>query len=310
MRVLQFWPIMVLILAASVFSFVIMKPVVEPSQKLSVVTTTGMIADIIKNIGGDRVDVKSLMGAGVDPHLYKASEGDVNTLSEADMIFYNGLHLETKIGDILEKLGGRKKVVAVTDSIPRENLVQPQAFQGQYDPHVWFDVKMWMKAAEKARDELISFDAENKAYYQTMSADYLNRLEELNDYVKRESEKIPKEQRVLVTAHDAFNYFGKAYDFEVVGLQGISTESEAGTADVQNMVNFVVNRKIKAIFVESSVPQRTIEAVREASKSKGWNVEIGGQLFSDAMGDTGTFEGTYMGMVRHNIDTIVKSLGG
>lgn len=277
-------------------------------RPIRVVTTVGMITDIVQVVGGERVQVTGLMGPGVDPHLYKASEGDVIRMAEADLVFYNGLHLEAKLAEVLEKMEGRIKTVAVTDDIDRSALLAPPEFEGAYDPHVWFDVTLWMKAVEQVRDTLIEMDPEHADLYHANAENYLAELNELHDYVKAQAERVPPEQRVLITAHDAFNYFGRAYDFEVRGLQGISTASEAGTADVQRLAEFIAERKIPAVFVESSVSPRTIEAVQAAVRAKGFQVEIGGELFSDAMGNPGTPEGTYIGMVRHNIDTIVSSL--
>ena len=279
-------------------------------DKLRVVTTIGMITDIVKNVGGERVEVTGLMGPGVDPHLYKASAGDVQRLTSAQLIFYNGLHLESKMGDILAKMSGDTKTVAVTEAVDRSLLLTPPEFEGQYDPHLWFDVILWMKAVGKVRDTLSEFDSDNTLMYWSNAERYLAKLAELHEYVKAQAERVPSEQRVLVTAHDAFNYFGKAYGFEVRGLQGISTATEAGIADVQGLATFIAKRRIPAIFVESSVSTRSLKAVKAAVKSKGFDVEIGGELFSDAMGNEGTPEGTYIGMVRHNIDTIVTALIG
>jgi len=278
------------------------------SRKIQVVTTTSMITDLVKVIGGERVEVKGLMGPGVDPHLYKASAGDVSRLQGADVIFYNGLHLEAAMSEVLEQMHGRTKTAAVTDGIDKATLLAPPEFAGAYDPHIWFDATMWMKAAEQVRDALAELDPNSASLYKSNGEKYLEELSNLHNYVKTEAEKIPQEQRVIVTAHDAFNYFGRAYGFEVRGLQGISTATEAGAADVQNLAQFIAERKIPAIFVESSVPRRSIEALQAAVKSKGHNVSIGGQLFSDALGDPGTPEGTYAGMIRYNIDTIVKAL--
>ena len=279
-------------------------------DKLRVVTTIGMITDIVKNVGGERVEVTGLMGPGVDPHLYKASAGDVQRLTSAQLIFYNGLHLESKMGDILAKMSGDTKTVAVTDAVDRSLLLTPPEYEGQYDPHLWFDVTLWMKAVGKVRDTLSEFDSDNTLMYWSNAERYLAKLAELHEYVKAQAERVPSEQRVLVTAHDAFNYFGKAYGFEVRGLQGISTATEAGIADVQGLATFIAKRRIPAIFVESSVSTRSLKAVKAAVKSKGFDVVIGGELFSDAMGNEGTPEGTYIGMVRHNIDTIVTALIG
>ncbi len=286
------------------------KPDTPAAGKYRVVTTIGMITDIVKNVGGDRIEVIGLMGPGVDPHLYKASAGDVQKLHSASLIFYNGLHLEGKMGDLLAKMPGTTRTVAVTDAVDRSLLLTPPEFEGQYDPHLWFDVMLWMKAVGKVRDALNELDPDGALAYRSNAERYTAKLAELHEYVKRQAARVPSEQRVLVTAHDAFNYFGKAYGFEVRGLQGISTATEAGIADVQTLAAFVAERRIPAIFVESSVSSRSLEAVKAAVKSKGFDVEIGGELFSDAMGDEGTPAGTYIGMVRHNIDTIVQALIG
>ncbi|MCC7452365.1 MAG: zinc ABC transporter substrate-binding protein [Anaerolineae bacterium] len=269
-----------------------------------------MITDIVQQVGGKRVQVIGLMGAGVDPHLYKATEGDVTRLADADVIFYNGLHLEAAMSRVLERISERIKSVAVTDYIERTKLFTPPQFQGNYDPHVWFDVTMWMQAVEKVRDTLTQMDKPNADQYIANAELYLAQLTELHTYVLAKASTVPAEKRVLITAHDAFNYFGRAYSFEVKGLQGISTATEAGTADVQGLADFIAQRKIAAVFVESSVPQRTIEAVQAAVRARGFDVKIGGQLYSDAMGSPGTPDGTYIGMVRHNIDTIVNALLG
>jgi manganese/zinc/iron transport system substrate-binding protein len=284
-------------------------PIAE--RTINVVTTTGMIADAVINVGGERVQVQSLMGPGVDPHLYKASENDVQTLQEADIVFYNGLHLEAQMGEVLERMNDFGiRTVVVTDKIDRSALLAPPEFAGNYDPHVWFDVTLWMKTAEQVREALVEVDPTSQSVYEANAEAYLAELAELHEYVLRQAEGIPAEQRVLITAHDAFNYFGRAYGFEVRGLQGISTEAQAGTADVQALADFIVERQIPAVFVESSVPQRNVEAVQAAVQSRGFDVKIGGSLFSDAMGTAGTPEGTYVGMVRHNIDTIVAALTG
>jgi manganese/zinc/iron transport system substrate-binding protein len=278
------------------------------SGPIKVVTTIGMINDIVKNVGGAHVQTQALMGAGVDPHLYKATPGDLKKLNNADVIFYNGLHLEGKMADILEKMETRKPSIAVVGSLPKGELLKFEAAPEFPDPHVWFDVKKWIFAANVVRDELVEFDAKNADAYKTNADAYIAKLEKLDEYTKVQMAKIPKDRRVLVTAHDAFNYFGKAYDVEVMGLQGISTASEASLRDVQRIVDALVKRKIKAVFVESSVPRRNIEAVVQGARSRGWSVKIGGELFSDAMGKDGTPEGTYDGMMRHNVDTIVGAL--
>lgn len=278
--------------------------------RLRVVATTGMIADVAREVGGERVEVTALMGPGVDPHLYKASEGDVRRLFRADLIFYNGLHLEAKMAEVLEHMGGRTRTVAVTDGIDRARLLAPPEFAGAYDPHVWFDVRMWMVATEAIAAALEERDGANAAEYRARAGRYLDELARLDAYVREQAARVPESQRVLVTAHDAFNYFGRAYGYRVRGLQGISTASEAGTGDVQALADFIVERRLRAIFVESSIPQRTIEAVQAAVRARGYEVAIGGQLYSDALGDPRTAAGRYTGMVRHNIDTIVSALLG
>ncbi len=276
-------------------------------RKVQVVATTGMIGDAAINIGGERADVTVLMGPGVDPHLYKATAGDVSRLSSADLILYNGLHLEGKMTEVFEKMEEQVTTVPVGENIPDDRLLTPAAFEGFHDPHVWFDVEMWKFAAEAVRDGYKQVDPTHAEIYDRNAEEYLAGLDALNTYVREQAESIPQDKRVLITAHDAFNYFGRAYGFEVRGLQGISTATEAGTGDVQQLSQFIADRKIPAIFVESSIPVRNVEAVREAVKARGFGVQIGGELFSDAMGDAGTEEGTYIGMVHHNIDTIVHA---
>jgi manganese/zinc/iron transport system substrate-binding protein len=267
-----------------------------------------MVTDIVEHVGGDRVEVEGLMGPGVDPHLYKATEGDVIRLADADVVFYNGLHLEAKLAEVFERMGGRVRTVAVTDGIPRDRLIASAAFGAAYDPHVWFDVRRWMDAARATRDAMSELDPAHAATYEANAERYLAELAALDRYVRSRAVEVPRERRVIITAHDAFNYFGRAYGFEVRGLQGISTVTEAGTGDVQDLADFIVRRRIPSIFVESSVSPRMIQAVEEAVRARGFDVGIGGSLFSDAMGDPGTPEGTYVGMVRHNVDTIVEGL--
>lgn len=274
--------------------------------KLDVVTTTGMIGDLVENIGGKHVEVTSLMGPGVDPHLYKATQGDVKTLDSADMIFYNGLHLEGKMTDIFEMMSKDKPTIAVTEDFKENQLRKVGATE--HDPHVWFDVKLWIVAAEAVKKELIAKDPDHEAEYRENYEEYVLQLEELDKYVHEEINKVPEDQRVLVTAHDAFGYYGQSYGLDVRGLQGINTLSEYGSKDVTDMRNYLVENKIKAIFIESSVPRKAIEAVIQGAGKQGHKVEIGGELFSDAMGERGTEEGTYIGMVRHNTDTIVRAL--
>lgn len=278
------------------------------SGPVEVVATTGMIGDIAKNLGGERVKVLTLMGAGVDPHLYKPTPADVRALQSADMVFYNGLHLEGKMSDVLERVGEKKVVVAVAGDIPEAQLLLADAASKTHDPHVWFDVSKWMLATQKARDSLEKFDPKGASTYRANAEKYLADLRQLDAQTRRAIATIPPQRRVLVTAHDAFRYFGKAYKIEVEGLQGISTASEVSVRDVSRIVDLLVKRRIKAVFVESSVPKRTIEAVVQGCRARGHDVKIGGQLYSDAMGPNGTPEGTYVGMVSANVQTIVGAL--
>jgi manganese/zinc/iron transport system substrate-binding protein len=279
-------------------------------RKIRVVATIGMIAEMVKQVGGERVEVEGLMGPGVDPHLYKASEGDVIRMAAADVVVYNGLHLEGKMSGVFERMGNRIRTIAVTDGIDRAKLLRPPEFEGAYDPHVWFDVSLWMDAVKTLEKALSGMDPSHGDVYRSNGTRYLRSLEALDRYVRREALIVSPRKRVLITAHDAFNYFGRAYGFQVRGLQGISTVAEAGAADIQALARLIVENGIPAVFVESSVPPRYIEALQEAVEARGFRVKIGGSLFSDAMGDPGTPEGTYDGMVRHNIDTIVSALAG
>lgn len=275
----------------------------------NVVATTTMLADIVNNIGGNYVHVERLMGPGIDPHLYKASAGDVDKMMNANLIIFNGLHLEGKMGDIFENLNKNNvNVIAVADKINELKFIQSEDFQGNYDPHIWFDVKLWIEVVDIIKDKLIEIDEIHKDDYILNTENYKKQLKELDQYVVDRVNEVPKSKRILITAHDAFNYFGNAYEFEVKGLQGISTASEAGTSDVKELADFISEREIPAIFVESSVPPKNIEALKAAVESRGFNVNIGGELFSDSLGDPDTEEGTYIGTVKHNVDTIVNAL--
>ena len=278
-------------------------------KKLHVVATIGMITDILKNIGRDRINVTGIVGEGVDPHLYKPTAGDVDRLKDADIIFYNGLNLETKIiGVAHDTMADKTKAVAVTAGILRPQLRTSSEFQGGYDPHVWHDVSLWMKAVERIRDTLAQADPNNAKYYRSNAKNYLTVLKTLHDDLQNLAAQIPAQRRVLVTTHDAFGYLGRAYGFEVRGLQGLNTETEVGVADVRELAAFIIEHRIPAMFVETSTPSQGIEAVQAAVRAKGFEVEIGGGLFADAMGTPGTPEGTYIGLMRHNIDTIVNAL--
>ncbi len=282
---------------------------VNDDGKYNIVATTTLAADLVKQIGGEYVNIEALMGPGVDPHLYKASAGDVNKMQNAHMVVYNGLHLEGKMGDIFENLrGGEKLIVAVANNIKEERFMNDEDDENMYDPHIWFDVSLWKEAAEEVMNGLKELDQENKDKYEENFQRYLKELDGLDRYIKEKIEEIPEEKRILITAHDAFQYFGKAYGFQVKGLQGISTDSQAATSDVRELADFIAKKQIKAIFVESSVPRKSIEALQEAVKAQGFNVEIGGELYSDSTGDGGTDAETYIGTFKANINTIVDSL--
>lgn len=280
----------------------------KSGERMRIVTTTSILKDAVQNIVGDVADVTSIMGSGVDPHLYKATQGDLKKLTEADVVIYNGLHLEGKMGEILEKLGRQKTVVAGTAGIAENKLRSSPLYQDSHDPHVWFDVQMWQEVVKHLSKELQQKDPANAETYQQNTTAYLQELDKLHQWVLEEINSIPAQQRILITAHDAFGYFGDAYNIQVRGLQGISTVSEFGLQDVSNLVDFIVENKIKAVFVESSVSPKSIEAVVIGSKQKGHQVKVGGTLYSDALGEDGTPEGTYQGMVRHNVNSIVSSL--
>lgn len=278
-------------------------------HKLNVVATTTMLTDLSTVIGGKRVMVDGLMGPGIDPHLYQASAGDVSLMQNADVVVYNGLHLEGKMGEVFENLSGQgPTIVCIEDGLDESKLLAWEDNNSVHDPHIWFDVSLWKEAAKTVAAGLTEADPEGKPEYETNLNHYLKELGETDTYIRNRAAELPKAQRVLVTAHDAFQYFGKAYGFEVRGLQGISTDAEAGTADVSDLADFIVERQIKAIFVESSVPPKTIEALQAAVKAKGFDVAIGGELYSDSLGGADSGDDTYILTVKANIDTIVDAL--
>lgn len=281
----------------------------KENDKPVVVTTISQIADAVSVIAGDRVEVKALMGPGVDPHLYKATQGDLSKLESADVIFYSGLHLEGKMLDVFEKMQENDKTVkAISESIEEEKLLGNEMDAKLYDPHVWFDIDIWKTAVHQITDTLSEKYPEYKNEFSENEAIYFKELDDLSTYAKQRIDEIPLNQRVLVTAHDAFKYFGRSLNIEVRGLQGLSTESEYGLKDVRDVVDFLVGNNIKAVFIESSVSDKAMKAVIDGAKEKGQNVKIGGELYSDAMGKEGTEQGTYIGMYKHNVDTIVNSL--
>jgi manganese/zinc/iron transport system substrate-binding protein len=297
------WTTVLLCLGVSIL------PIQAADKKLRVAATVTMVADLARQVGGERVEVDALMGPGVDPHLYKAAASDITKLQQADVIFYSGLLLEGKMQDIFAKLARSKRFVyPVTEAIPVEKLLEPPAFAGHYDPHVWFEVQLWKLCVDVVSKGLSEADPAGKDFYEKRAAETRARMDELHAWALKKSAELPAERRILVTSHDAYNYFGRAYGFQVVGLQGISTVTEAGLADMAKLTDFIKQKKVKAVFVETSVPHHTIERI-----SKDTGVKIGGELFSDAMGTPGQLEngydlGTYEGMIKHNMTTIVEAL--
>lgn len=277
---------------------------------VKVVVTVGMVADVVRNVGGEHVQVEQLMGAGVDPHLYKANRDDIAAIMNGDIIFYSGLKLEGKMADTLEEIGRSRPVFAVTELIDQTYLLEPENAAGHFDPHVWMDVSAWATCVDAVSTALSKFDPDHATDYQSNGDAYKKQLNRLHEYGKTSIATIPDGSRILITSHDAFNYFGRAYGLEVRGVQGISTESEAGLQQVNELVDLIVAKNVKAVFVESSVPRKNIEAIMEGANSRGHSVVVGGELFSDAMGEAGTYEGTYIGMLDHNITLVTIGLGG
>ena len=277
----------------------------------TIVTTIGMVHDLVDRVAGERAEVQPLIQPGLDPHLYKPTRNDVQSIMGADVTFYSGLMLEGKMTDLLVRaaVSGRQ-VFAVTELLDDDYLLQPEEFEGHIDPHVWNDPKAWMKAVEVIRDSLISFDPAAEEQYRVNAEQLMAEIAQVDAYAEKVLATIPAESRVLVTAHDAFNYFARRYNFEVMAIQGISTESEAGVKDIERLVKALVERNIKAVFVESTISDRNIRAVIEGAQAQGHTVTIGGELFADAMGQFGTYEGTFVGMVDHNATTIARALGG
>ncbi len=282
----------------------------ENSKPLRVVATVGMVADIVREIGGVRTDVAQLMGSGVDPHLYKATRDDVRQVIDAEIVFSGGLMLEGRLQDTLQEVGRSRPVVAVTSELPEDQLLRPEGSEGHPDPHVWMDVAAWASCADVVAAALSKADPAHATEFSERNSELRGRMQALHEYGITSISSIPQDHRVLVTSHDAFSYFGRAYGLEVVGVQGLSTESEAGLQRINELVDLLVERKLSAVFVESSVPPKNIQALIDGAKSRGHEVTIGGELFSDAMGSDGTYEGTYIGMLDHNITTVTRALGG
>ncbi|MBX3727637.1 MAG: zinc ABC transporter substrate-binding protein [Candidatus Sumerlaeia bacterium] len=286
-------------------------PAAEPradSAPYRVVATTGMVADLVRHVAGDKADVVQLVGDGVDPHLYTPTRNDVAHLHRAQVVFYSGLLLEGRMTDMLVRLARTRPVFAVTEAIDESALLGAEG--GHPDPHVWMEVRLWSQGLDAVAESLAAFDPNNADLYRANAAAYRTRLAELDDYARRVLDSIPADRRVMITAHDAFGYMGRAYGLEVLGIQGISTESEAGLQDINRLVDLLVARRVPAIFVESSVSDKNVRALIEGAAARGHKVRIGGELFSDAMGPSGMYEGTYMGMIDHNVTTIARALGG
>ena len=273
-----------------------------------IVTTTGMLYDAVINIGGEHITAESIMGPGVDPHLYKATQGDLTKLNNADLIVYNGLFLEGKMSEILKKLGRQKPVIAASESLPKELLKSAIDYKDAYDPHIWFDITRWKYAVKAIHNALVKTDPEHEESYNMNANTYLDKLDSLNTFVNEKLSEIPPDQRILVTAHDAFVYFGDAYNIRVEALQGISTVADFGLKDIADLIDLIMENEIKAIFVETSVSSKSIDAVITGCQEKGHQVVVGGYLYSDAMGEPGTKEGTYIGMFESNVNTIVDAL--
>ena len=283
---------------------------VAAQETTVVVATTGMIADATHQIGGDLVEVRALMGPGVDPHAYRQTRTDIVAMANADLVLWHGLYLEAQMEEFMHGLDERGDVVAVAESLPKNVLISHADYEGKFDPHVWMDPDLWSAVVIAVRDALIAERPDDEDTLRARTDTHLADLSKLADYTREILSSVPAESRVLVTAHDAFNYFGEAYGFEVLGIQGISTESEAGLQRIAELVDVLVERDIRAVFVESSVSERNIRALIEGAASRGHEVKIGGELFSDAMGEDGTYEGTYLGMIDHNTTTIARALGG
>ncbi len=279
-------------------------------DKYVAVVTVGVVADLVREVGGNRVTVKQMMGQGVDPHLYKATRDDVQAIMQGDIVFYSGLMLEGKMVDTLIKVARSKPVIAVTEAIDESLLLEPESLGASYDPHVWMDVSLWSECVDVIADFLAEYDPSHADEYRSNAERYKLRLEALHEYGRRSIQSIPNERRVLVTSHDAFGYMGRAYGLDVQGVQGISTESEAGLKRINELVEMLVTQGVGAVFIESSVSRKSIDALVEGARARKHEVVIGGELYSDAMGPAGTYEGTYMGMLDHNITTVTRALGG
>lgn len=296
------------VLAALVASTAL-APAAWAADRVQVVATTGMIADAARQVGGDLVDVQALMGPGVDPHAYRQTRSDIVAMTRADLVLRHGLYLEAQMEDFVHTLQKNRPVFAVGEAVPQDKLIAHPDYDNKFDPHVWMSPTLWKPVVEEVQRALTEVHPEGADVFAANAAKHLEELSALEAYAQDALTQVPEDSRVLVTAHDAFGYFGQSYGFKVMGIQGISTESEAGLNRIGELVDQLVDHDIKAVFVESSVSDRNIRALIEGAAAKGHEVRIGGELFSDAMGAEGTYEGTYVGMLDHNITTIANALG-
>ena len=279
-------------------------------EKPDVVVTTGMIADAVSNIAEDLVNIKVLMGSGVDPHAYRQTRSDIVALANADLVLWNGLYLEAQMEEFLLELANDRPVVAVAEKVPDNLLIGSDEYDGRFDPHLWMDPSIWSYLVLNVKDALIEILPEAKTRFTYNTENYLKEIEQLKNYTNRVLASVPQKNRILLTSHDAFNYFGQAYGFNVIGIQGISTESEAGLQRMSELVDLIIEMNVQAVFIETSVSDRNIKALVEGARAKGHEVTVGGELFSDAMGEPGSYEGTYIGMIDSNSTTIAIALGG
>lgn len=286
------------------------KAVYRGAYPIQAVATVGMVADLVRHVGGRHVQVTQMMGSGVDPHLYKSTRDDVQTLIQADIVFYAGLLLEGKMADTLVKVARIKPVIAVGERIDAGYLLMPDGAAGHPDPHVWMDVGAWAQCLQAVGEALVAFDPPHAEDYRAGAEAYARRLDGLHQYAIESLGSIPPDSRLLITSHDAFRYFGRAYGLDVRGVQGLSTESEAGLQQINALVDLILERNVQAVFIESSVPRKNVEALLGGAQARGHKLVIGGQLYSDAMGEPGTYEGTYLGMLDHNITVVTRALGG
>ena len=280
------------------------------NEKPNIVVTTGMIADAVSNIAEDLVNIKVLMGSGVDPHAYRQTRSDIVSLANADLVLWNGLYLEAQMEEFLIELGNERPVIAVAENVPHNLLIGSDEYVGRFDPHLWMNPNIWSYIVLNVRDALIEILPDAKTKFSDNAEIYMKEIEQLENYANNVLTSVPQKNRILLTSHDAFNYFGQAYGYDVIGIQGISTESEAGLKRISELVDLIIEKNIQAVFIETSVSDRNIRALVEGTRAKGYEVSIGGELFSDAMGEPGSYEGTYIGMIDSNSTKIAIALGG